>query len=125
MIDIIVGRASVNIAALDAQLRAALGIITSGFSAGNGQVVVHLLETATPAQVDQARAIVIAHDPTALTTAQQAALARRQKLDQSRRDSGASEIDLSLYTGKDPLLDALARKVAWLEREIADLRTNS
>jgi hypothetical protein len=124
MIDVTLPRASVNIDALDEQLRAALGGATSGFSIGRGEVTVHLSDTATPSQIEWARAIIASHDPAALTTSQQAALIRRQKLDQARRDFGASEIDLEAYAGKDELLGALARKIAWLEREIAALRAN-
>lgn len=122
MIDIIMQRTSVNIEALDSQLRAALGAVTSGVSAGAGGVIVHLAETATPAQIEAARAIILAHDPAALSPAQQAALQQRQKLEQARRDYGASELDLSTYEGKDPLLTLLAQKITWLERELAALR---
>jgi len=125
MIEVTIPRASVNVEALDEQLRTALGAATSGFSVGRGEVTVHLSETATPTQIEQARAIVVSHDPAALTASQQAALMRRQKLDQARRDYGASEIDLAAYAGKDPLLAALAQKITWLEREIAALRVNS
>ena len=126
MIEVTVTRASVNavnIDALDEQLRTAFGVLTSGFSIGQGQVIVYLGDKATSAQVDQARAIVTNHDPSALTAAQQAALIRRQKLDQARRDYAASETDLTPYAGKDPLLVTLAQKIVWLEREIASLRT--
>ena len=121
MIEVTITRASVNVEALDEQLRAAFGALTSGFSIGQGQVVVYLGDKATPAQIDQARVIVTAHDPAALTAAQQAALIRRQKLDQARRDFNASETDLTPYIGKDPLLVALAQKIVWLEREITSL----
>ncbi|MEO8609959.1 MAG: hypothetical protein ABI690_18845 [Chloroflexota bacterium] len=122
MIEVTVNRAAVNIEALDEQLRTAFGSATSGFSIGAGQVTVYLADNATPTQVDQARAIVISHDPSALTVAQQAALISRQKLDQARRDYDAAEIDLTPYAGKDPLLVALAQKIVWLEREIVSLR---
>ena len=124
MIDIIIARASVNVEALDEQLRAALGAVTSGFSLASGSVILHLADKATPAQIDQARAIVTGHDPAALTPSQQAALSRRQKLDQARRDYGAAEIDLTIFAA-NPLLQSLAQKIAWLEREIAALRANS
>jgi hypothetical protein len=122
MIEVTVNRAAVNIEALDEQLRATFGALTSGFSIGQGQVIVYLDNKATPAQVIQARAIVAGHDPSALTVAQQAALVRRQKLDQARRDFATSETDLTPYVGKDPLLVTLAQKIVWLEREIAALR---
>jgi hypothetical protein len=122
MIEVTVQRTSVNIEALDAQLRAALGHLTSGVSVSAGQVIVHLAETATPAHIETARAVAVAHDPAVLTPAQQTALQDRHKLEQARRDFGASELDLSTYQGKDPLLTLLAQKIAWLERELAALR---
>ena len=122
MIEVSIQRGSVNVEALDAELRAALGGITSGLSLTPGQVIVHLVDKATPADIETARAVVLAHDPSVLTPEQQAELAQRQKLDQARRDYGTSEIDLSTYSGKDPLLTALAEKIAWLEREITALR---
>jgi hypothetical protein len=122
MIEVNVTRASVNIEALDEQLRTTFGALTSGFSISSGQVIVYLGNQATPAQVNQARTIVTNHDPSLLTTAQQAALMQRQKLDQARRDYAASETDLTPYVGKDPLLVTLAQKIVWLEREIAALR---
>jgi hypothetical protein len=128
MIEVTVTRASanaVNIEALDEQLRAAFGALTSGFSIVQGQVIVYLADQATSLQIDQARAIVMIHNPSVLTSAQQTALVRRQKLDQARRDYDAAEIDLTQYTGKDPLLLTLAQKIVWLEREIASLRTDS
>jgi len=124
MIDITIARASVNVEALDEQLRAVLGAVAGGISLANGQVTAHLNDTATPAQIDAARALLVNHDPSALTASQQAALIRRQKLDQARRDYGASEIDLAAFAA-NPLLQSLAQKIAWLEREIAALRANS
>jgi hypothetical protein len=123
MIEVIIQRAAVNIEALDTALRAALGNVATGISVGGGQVKLHLTDDATPAQVDTARALAVAHVPTDLTPAQQAALIRRQKLDQARRDYGASEIDLTVYAGQNALLVALAQKIAWLERELAALRS--
>jgi hypothetical protein len=125
MLDITIQKNAVNIEALDADLRTALGEVVSGLSLSHEGVTVHLIDKATPMHIDQARSIVLAHDPTVLTPAQQAALLRRQKLEQSRREQAASELDQTPYIGKDPLLIALAGKIAWLEREIADLRSNS
>ncbi len=122
MKDITIERSIVNIDALDADLRAALGDITTGFSAGGGRVVVHLLDSATPQQETLARQIVLAHDPTRLTQQQQQEAERRSKLDQARQDYGAAEIDLTMYDTQEPIIQQLAQKIAWLEREIADLR---
>ncbi len=122
MKDIIIERSTVNIEALDADLRAALGAATSGFTLGGGKVVVHLVDTATPQQEDQARQIVLNHDPTRLTPEQQADILRQAKLDQARKDYGAAEIDLTIYSGQGPIIQLLAQKIAWLECEIAGLR---
>jgi hypothetical protein len=122
MKDITIERAIVNIDALDADLRAALGDSTSGFSVGGGRVIVHLLDAATRQQEEQARQIVLIHDPARLTQQQQQQAASQAKLDQARRDYGAAEIDLTVYASQGPIIQQLAQKIAWLEREIADLR---
>lgn len=122
MKDITIERSTVNIDGLDAELRAALGAITTGFSLGGGKVTVHLLDAATPQQEAQARQIVLAHDSARLTPEQQAEALRKTRLDQARRDYGATEIDLAPYATQGPMIQQLAQKIAWLEREIADLR---
>lgn len=50
----------------------------------------------------------------------QARQQREQKLNDARR-SNAADLDLSKFAGQSPL-DELARKIAWLEQEIHDLR---
>jgi hypothetical protein len=122
MKDIAIERGIVNIDALDADLRADLGDITTGFSVVVGTVIVHLLDTATPQQENRARQIVLAHDPTRLTQQQQQQAERQARLDQARRDYGAAEIDLSVYASQGPIIQQLAQKIAWLEREITNLR---
>ncbi|MBI5671127.1 MAG: hypothetical protein HZC41_24285 [Chloroflexi bacterium] len=52
--------------------------------------------------------------------AEQTRQQRRQKLD-GLRQSNRSDLDLAKFAGQSPL-DDLARKVAWLEQEIHDLR---
>jgi hypothetical protein len=122
MKDVTIERSTVNIEALDAELRAALGAATTGFTAGGGKIVVHLLDSATPQQENLARQIVLAHDPARLTPQQQQEAERKTKLDQARRDYGAAELDLAPYAGQGPIIQKLAQKILWLEREIADLR---
>jgi hypothetical protein len=122
MKDITIERGVVNIDALDSDLRAALGDSTSGFSVGGGRVIVHLLDSATRQQEDQARQIVLTHDPTRLTPQQQQQAERQARLDQARKDYGAAEIDLTVYASQGPIIQQLAQKIAWLEREISDLR---
>ncbi len=122
MKDIAIERSTVNIDALDAELRAALGAATTGFTIGGGRVTVHLLDSAIPAQETLARQIVAAHDSARLTQQQQLEAERKGKLDQARRDYGAAEIDLAPYGVQPPPIQQLAQKIAWLERELADLR---
>lgn len=111
-----------NIEALDQSLREALGNLVFGLSYTAETLTVHLTDNATKAQQNQARALVESHDPAVLTPQQQAEIARKAKLDQVRRDYGAAEIDLKAYEGKDALLENLAKKIAWLEREVDALR---
>lgn len=69
--------ATVNLPKLDADLRAALGAKIAGLSHDGDAVIVHFLADA-PDLADEAAAarIVDAHDPAALTAAQQAAADR-------------------------------------------------
>ena len=113
---------ALNVEALDADLRASLGAFTSGFTAGNGRVVVHLLDTATTHHESLARQIVRDHDPARLTQQQQQEAQRKARLDQARADYGAVELDLTPYDSQGPIIRLLAQKIAWLERESADLR---
>jgi hypothetical protein len=121
MKELVIARDAVNLEALDADLRAALGGATSGLSFRAGQVTVHLADTATDAQINQARAIAQAHDPSKPTPAQQAAASRRARLAQLRGDYGA-DLDLTNFNGQGVLIRLLAGKIAWLEQEIASLR---
>ncbi len=114
-----------NIEALDQSLRATLGNLVFGLSYTAETLTVHLADNISKAQQNQARALVESHDPAVLTPQQQAELTRKTKLDQARQDYGASEIDLKAYEGKDTLLEQLAKKVAWLEREVDALRKAS
>jgi hypothetical protein len=118
---LVIDRAAVNIDALDADLRTALGGATSGLSFHAGQVTVYLSDDASDAQVSQARALVQAHDPSKPTPAQQATSNRRAKLAQLRGDYGA-DLDTSTFVGQGVLIRLLAGKIAWLEQEVAALR---
>lgn len=119
---LIVERPSVNLSALDGELRAALGAAVIGVSAGPGRVAVHLADFVTSEQAQQARIIAAGHDPARLSPAQQAVIARGQKLDAARRDLRGGELDLSAYAGQTALLARLAQKIAWLEQELLALR---
>jgi hypothetical protein len=113
---------SANIAALDYDLRAALTTRFYGLTFDGKQVTLVLDDAVKPAEIRQAQSIVTDHDPAKLTPDQQAAIVQAAKLEQSRKDNAASELDLSTYQGKDMLLEKLAQKILWLEREIHALR---
>jgi hypothetical protein len=121
MQDITIAQKPVNIEALDADLRAALGSTVAGISTGPYGVEVHLSDDATPTQLNQARSIVQAHDATKLSAQQQAEVQREAQLEQARQDN-ATSLNVSDYSGQNALIQKLAQKIAWLEQEIADLR---
>jgi hypothetical protein len=119
MNDIVVQKASINIEALDADLRAALGAAVSGISYGGGQVTVHMDDNATPTQVQQAQQIVGSHDANRLTAAQQAAVTRQEALAQLRQTADGITLATADFAGKQR---DLAQKVMWLEQEVRELR---
>jgi hypothetical protein len=110
--------ASANITALDYDLRTALTNHFYGLTYDGKLVTLVLDDAVKPAEIRQAQNIVADHDPAKLTPAQQAAIVQAAKLEQSRKDYAASELDISSYQGKDALLEKLAQKILWLEREI-------
>lgn len=114
---------TVNLLALDSALRTTLGNSVIGLTHNGQSVIVHLTDDAPPGKVAQAHALVQSHDPSQLTPDQQADILKQAKLEQARKDFAASELDLKIYEGKDALLEQLAKKVAWLEREINALRS--
>jgi len=117
--------AAANITALDHDLRAALAGHFFGLTFDGKQVTLVLDDAVTNNEIKQAQNIVATHDPARLTPDQQAEIVQAAKLDQARKDYAAAELDLSVYQGKDALLQTLAEKVAWLEREINALRKSS
>jgi hypothetical protein len=121
MQDITMQRSAINPEALDADLRAALGNTTSGFSTRRGMVIVHLMDDATAEQVSQARSIVEVHDPAQLTPAQQTHATNQARLEQLRSADG-NALDPADFSGETALMQQLAQKVALLEAELRDLR---
>lgn len=109
----------VNREALDAELRTAIGEGLIGISTGPSGVVIHVADSVSPQTV---QTVVNAHDPSRLTPKQQAEIDRKNKLDQARRDYGSAELDLASYGSQNAIIQKLAQKILWLEREIADLR---
>jgi len=111
-----------NIAALDTDLRAALTNHFYGLTFDGQQVTLVLDEAVTLNEVKQAKNIVATHDPAKLTPDQQAEVLQKAKLEQARKDYAATELDLSIYQGKDALVEKLAEKIIWLERELNLIR---
>jgi hypothetical protein len=121
MRDITLERAPVNAAALDAALRAALGEVVIGISASRDQVTVHLTDDATTQQLQQARAILVAHDPVQLTPEQAAAQARQMQLVTARANN-AEPLDTANFQASEPDVQALVARLMWLELELRELR---
>jgi hypothetical protein len=71
--NIAIERYDINIEALDSQLRAEFGVLIFGISTGPYGVIVHCVDTITPAQIAQVEQIVLDHDPSILTAEQIAA----------------------------------------------------
>lgn len=125
MTDILIERAA-NIEALEAELRADLGALVKGVSAGPYGVVIHLGAEAATRDIQQARAIAAAHDPAVRTPQQIAAHQRQQRLTQERVDHAEPLNPADYIPGagapEAELIARLAARLAWLETEIRDLR---
>ena len=121
MIDLPIERTEINSDALDAELRSALAEKVIGISANGQIVVVHLDDSATEADLIQAESLVLAHDPAQLTPRQQTIQTRRDQLELDR-DANITPLNLDDYLLQLPLIRRLAQKIAWLEREIRDIR---
>ncbi len=65
--------------------------------------------------------VVDAHDPTRLSPVEQAR-AERMALLETLRDQNAEPLVAADYDDQPGLIRRLADKIAWLERELADLR---
>jgi hypothetical protein len=117
---------ALNRQSLADSLAQTLGPVYGGFAdretPGGVTVTVYVANGVTPAQLIALDALMAAYDPSVLTEAQQADLARQQKLDAAHRDYRGADLDPTAFSGADPLLQTLARKIAWLEQEITALR---
>jgi hypothetical protein len=115
-----------NREALHAQLVAGVGAAYGGFAdretpAGFG-ITVYLNGQASPADIDRLDALLAEHDPQQLTPAQQARRLRQQQLVTARQEQRGADLNPADFAGQSALIQTLARKMAWLEQEIADLR---
>jgi len=112
MDEIVFDRTGFNPELLSQELFDALGESLSGVSWDDQIIRIHLLTTGTPdviRAIDMART---AHDPSQLTREQQ----KQAQLD-ADRSTFSDAIDPVTAT-----LPELAERLAWLEREIRDLR---
>lgn len=116
-----INRSSVNVSALDTELRNTLSEQYVGLSERPGTVKVHLMNSASAAQMQQAEQLVLDHNAAALTAEQEAEQTRQQAITQFRSND-AGELDLTAYDGASAEIQALAQKLAWLELEIRELR---
>jgi len=125
-IEITLKREAVNLEALQEELSAIAGqTVPVRYAAG--EVSISLPDPLRENQVNQARRAILQHDPDQLTARQQAALERQLQRDlerqlqreQARRELKGVELDLKAFDEKDEALRLLARKIAWLERELA------
>lgn len=121
MREIVIQRVRVNIEGLDADLRTLLGEAFYGISANRQGVIVHLAESVDEDTLMQVEAQVIAHDPDLLTDSQRTRRDRRIAIEQARRDY-ITPLDPADFPDALPVIRALIRRIAWLEREIRDLR---
>ena len=115
-----------NREALHAQLAATLPMVYAGFAdhtTRDGVVVtVNLNGAASVADINQLNSLMAAYDPTQRTPEQQARQDRQQKLTDVRRDYRGDDLKPADYSSEPALIQTLARKIAWLEQEIADLQ---
>jgi hypothetical protein len=109
MQDVVFERLDVNVAKLDADLREVYGDKVYGLSRCGKLVMIHLADGADSRLAQQ---IVDAHDDTVLTPAQ----VERAQLEAERETYLAEPIAFDITQA-----DLVAR-VAWLEKEILDLR---
>lgn len=116
-----VERGEVNIALLEAQLRTLAGSDYMGLSTRPGVVTAYLTKDTSPALFDALRTAMQTHDATQLTPEQAKAIVEKTKLEAARAAS-TEALNLADYAGQDAPVQQLAAKVAWLEREIRDLR---
>lgn len=115
-----------NREALHAQLAGALGALYEGFGDRSTRegiiVIVNLSGAANQTDIDRLNSLMAAYDPAQLTPDQQARKQLEQKLAAARRDYKGAELNPADFAGESALIQALARKLAWLEQEMADLR---
>lgn len=121
MKEIIVPKNPINTSVLDAELRSNLEADYLGLSTLLGDVIVFLEDSASGEAVQEAEALVLAHDASFLSVEQQAELARQQAL-VTARSAHTESLDLDAFEASAQDVQTLASYLAWLELEIRDLR---
>jgi hypothetical protein len=121
MKEIIVPKSPINTSVLDAELRSNLGADYLGLSTRLGDVIVFLEDSASGEVVQEAEAIVLAHDANTLSAEQEAELARQEAL-ATARNAHPLSLDLDDFEASAQDVQTLAGYLAWLELEIRDLR---
>ena len=117
---VITDMSGVNLEALDASLRQALGATVAGISLRRAQVIVHLAADASPQQVASARSLVQRHDPQQLSEKQQEQKQREQQIKAAHADALAAR---KAATGGDinEQVALLTRRIDWLEKMLEAL----
>ena len=88
-------------------------------------MTVYLNSELSQAQLDQLDNLMASHDPRQLTAEQQARQVQQQQLADARQNYKGSDLDPANYASDSARIQALARKIAWLEQEVIDLRGGS
>ena len=114
----------VNLEALDASLRQALGATVAGISLRRGQVIVHLAADASPQQVASARSLVQRHDPQQLSQKQQEQEQREQQIKAAHTDALAARKAAKSGDVSEQIA-LLTRRIDWLEKMLEALATGA
>lgn len=111
----------INAESLDYDLKTALGAICSGFVWDGKLLRLVMDEKATKIELALADTIIKGHDPSKLSDAQQKEILQVAQLTQKRDEIGGTKIDEKLFRDNN-LLAELAKRMAWLELEVRQLR---
>ncbi|RMF81297.1 MAG: hypothetical protein D6737_05465 [Chloroflexi bacterium] len=124
MREITFARRPVNADLLTEQLQSTFGPRVTGISLRPRQIVVHVDDAFNADDEASVQGIIETHDATQLT-AEQRLRANREAARIQAREAANAALDLSAFDSLDPVLQLLARKVAWLEQEITSQQTNT
>ncbi len=118
---VITDMSGVNLEALDASLRQALGATVAGISLRRAQVIVHLAADASPQQVASARSLVQRHDPQLLSQKQQEQKQREQQIKAAHEDALAARQTATGDADVSEQIALLTRRIDWLEKMLEAL----